>query len=334
LVASADEKAQRKLARRRLRKDESAALREYLGAFLSCRAGRSLSADPLVLIDVGARGGLPKEWEPASPLLRAIGFEPDPRPAAGIRKVPDDRMEIVRKAVAATVGMRPFYCMQSGSASSLLEPEAATIRRHRALDRISVVEVMTLETTTIDEVARERQLAFVDAIKLDTQGSELEILMGARETLAQLAFCIFTEVEFVRIYENQPLFRDIDAFVQSEGFELISLTSLHALPQRVDRFDELGLASSVGQLVSADALYFRSPGEVMARLERRDETARVRYLAGAVVVCLIYHQADYAAHLVEIATPMLRTEVVEDLYRCIAGYQRKLGTQEPRNPGT
>lgn len=57
----------------------------------------------------------------------------------------------------------------------------------------------------------------VDAIKLDTQGSELDILRGASRALSSCTL-IEIEVEFNPIYEGQNLFCDVDRFLRDRGF--------------------------------------------------------------------------------------------------------------------
>jgi Methyltransferase FkbM domain len=52
----------------------------------------------------------------------------------------------------------------------------------------------------------------VDAIKLDTQGSELDILRGATHVLPTVSL-IDIEVEFNELYDGQPLFCDVDRFL-------------------------------------------------------------------------------------------------------------------------
>ena len=50
----------------------------------------------------------------------------------------------------------------------------------------------------------------------------MSILKGGRKSLRN-AVGLELEVEFAALYENQPLFNEIDSFVRNEGFELIDL---------------------------------------------------------------------------------------------------------------
>ena len=53
----------------------------------------------------------------------------------------------------------------------------------------------------------------VDFIKLDTQGSELDILHGAGSLLDNCSG-LQLEVMFSPLYEGQPLFADVDAYLR------------------------------------------------------------------------------------------------------------------------
>src|SRR5207248_2510884 len=65
----------------------------------------------------------------------------------------------------------------------------------------------------------------VDFIKLDTQGSELDILQGAGFLLDD-CLGLQLEVMFSPLYEGQPLFADVDTYLRSRGFVLWRLDSL------------------------------------------------------------------------------------------------------------
>ena len=52
-----------------------------------------------------------------------------------------------------------------------------------------------------------------DLIKLDTQGSELDILKSLSSKQLDEVIYIEIEAEFIELYKNQPLFRDIDLYL-------------------------------------------------------------------------------------------------------------------------
>ena len=320
-----DRKLRRKNERKAARPAVAGALRERIATLIT-QAGllQSFAAEPLILVDVGARGGLPQEWEQAIPILRSIAFEPDRKVAATYVEA-EHRVDFVPKAVAGSAGVRPFYRTRSRYMASLLKPDAAVTRLFGLDQSCQVERVDQVETTTIDDVVRENHLAFVDAIKLDTQGSELDTLTGAEHTVTNLVFGIETEVEFVPLYENQPLFADIDMHLRAREFELQALMTLRYLTRvGVRGLEDVGAHNTMGTLTTADALYFRSTPSVVRVLMGLEPAARERYLAGAVIVCLVYRRPDFAVHLLEAAESTIDAGVTGALLDSIREYQRTM----------
>jgi hypothetical protein len=69
-------------------------------------------------------------------------------------------------------------------------------------------------------------------------------LEGATTILTDSVFGLEIEVEFVHMYENQPLFEDVDAFVKKFGFYLFDLK-----PYYWKRSSGKGYGKSKGQLI-------------------------------------------------------------------------------------
>jgi hypothetical protein len=78
---------------------------------------------------------------------------------------------------------------------------------------------------SIDKFVADRGIDIVHAIKLDTQGSELDVLRGAERALHGCALVII-ETEFNPLYEGQALFCDVDRFLRDHGFTLWRLGNL------------------------------------------------------------------------------------------------------------
>jgi hypothetical protein len=79
--------------------------------------------------------------------------------------------------------------------------------------------------TTLDAWSDDAGISAIDVLKLDTQGSELGVLRGARRRL-RTARALEVEVEFNPIYQGQPLFGDVDRFLRRRGFLLWRLGNL------------------------------------------------------------------------------------------------------------
>ncbi|HDI6074557.1 TPA: FkbM family methyltransferase, partial [Escherichia coli] len=60
----------------------------------------------------------------------------------------------------------------------------------------------SIETKRLDDI---NDIKEVDLLKIDTQGSELNILVGGEQVLNN-TLCIQLEVSFIPLYEGQPSF--------------------------------------------------------------------------------------------------------------------------------
>lgn len=77
--------------------------------------------------------------------------------------------------------------------------------------------VENIETQTLDDVCDNLNFCF-DFIKIDTQGSELEILKGAENTLKTIKGIIL-EVSHIPYNQNAPLTEEVFSFMKKIGYE-------------------------------------------------------------------------------------------------------------------
>ena len=70
----------------------------------------------------------------------------------------------------------------------------------------------------------QKNIKKINILWMDTQGAELLILEGLEEKINDIDI-IHTEVEFIQMYKNQPLFNDIKSFLNKNNFLLIKFTS-------------------------------------------------------------------------------------------------------------
>ena len=174
--------------------------------------------DKIRLIDVGARGGIDSRWEPYHGMLEVIGFEPDPEECAALNsKRHPYSIKFLPAALGAEDGRQStlFMCSQPGC-SSLLEPNLELCCMFPYGDAMTVVDRQPITLQRMDTVCGKFQ---PDVLKVDTQGTELDVLRGAGRLLDSL-LAVEVEVEFVPQYVGQALFSDIDPFLREQGFML------------------------------------------------------------------------------------------------------------------
>jgi FkbM family methyltransferase len=202
------------------------------------------------LMDIGARGGIHPRWKPFYPLLEVRAFDAD---ADECRRLNEGQYPYSGLYIPATLGAidgekRSLHITKAPGCSSLLLPDIELCSKFPFGGEMEVVSVQSVTLSRLDTVCPDFQ---PDFIKVDTQGTELEILHGAGQLL-ESAIGVELEVEFIQQYVGQPLFADVEAFMRSRGF------SLRGLRRSFWRQHALHTHSFGGQLVHGDALYLRS----------------------------------------------------------------------------
>ncbi len=206
-------------------------------------------SERISLIDVGARGGISDRWRPFYGLLDVLAFEPDP---SECEKLNSGSYPYSIRFIPAALGERDgqgaklFICRQPGCSSNL-KPNMKLCRKYsygRAMEVVGEREVTLHRMDTVCGGFKP------DAIKIDTQGTELNVLKGAEESL-KAALAVELEVEFVPQYQDQPLFADLDSFMRKNGF------ILRGLRRSFWRTGAEQIHSDGGQIIHGDALYYR-----------------------------------------------------------------------------
>jgi len=283
---------------------------------------------PLVLIDVGASGGISKVWKRGQKHLRVIGFEPDQRAFAALANQPRDQTEYWNTGLYKEKAVLDFYLTRKQEVSSLFKPDREFLDRFPESERFDIVETRRMSFDTLDNQLKQHHVSDVDFIKVDTQGSELAVLEGSRNILGGSVFGLEVEVEFAPLYQRQPLFSDLDSFLRQFGFQLFDQRCGY---WKRDAGKECG--GPRGQLIFADALYFRSPQSFEQILSRIDEESRRKSkLLRAASLCILYGYLDYALELFDRLGRDFKAQEI-DLFRKQIRAESQLWTRLPYFPG-
>ena len=87
--------------------------------------------------------------------------------------------------------------------------------------RYQIEKVIDVECRTLDQLNISANI-----MKIDTQGSELDILENATNTLKNIDI-LETEVWFSKKYEDQPSLEEIYQIMSKNGFNFIGFSSLY-----------------------------------------------------------------------------------------------------------
>ncbi len=204
--------------------------------------------------------------------LNVIGFEPQTSECQKLNALALPGRRYLPYAVAN--GMRrSFYVTNTGMTSSLLRPNLRIAQLFNNLaELMQVVATPLIDTVRLDDVAEIRAQG-CDLLKLDTQGSEAEILANASETLKR-CLIIQTEVEFVPLYEDQPLFADVDQLLRGSGFMFHRFLGMSGRTYKPLMLNDNPNAA-LSQMLWSDAVYVPD----LARLDRLEAAALLKLAA-------------------------------------------------------
>jgi FkbM family methyltransferase len=220
------------------------------------------------VIDVGARAAeIESNWWRLEGLAGYFGFEPDAAECARLNASRRGRETYVPLALGAQRGESAFFVTQKPACSSLYSPDEAVIARYPSLRGVTQTGQVNVTVVPLDDWWHKTGCPDVSFIKLDTQGSELDILRGGVSLLESCVGCE-VEVEFSPIYKEQPLFTDVDRFMNKHGFTLWRLHGLCHYTERPGgrwkRSENVSYGgknrrfpAGPGRLFWANAIYFR-----------------------------------------------------------------------------
>jgi FkbM family methyltransferase len=229
-----------------------------------CRAIRERHltlSQPLVVVDVGAAQALDPRWEIFGEACVQIGFEPDreecKRLAALYATEGPGKTRKIFEPVALwhAAEVRTLNVTRDPDASSFYEPNAAFFERLPDPTLQQVVARVPVEAVPLDQYRLPLD-GTIDAIKLDVQAAELDVMRGAQRHLDDGVLAVIAETLFTPHYIDQPWFGDFDAFMRSHGYQIFDIDlrrwRRRALPRQFD-------GVRVGGISYGDALYLKDP---------------------------------------------------------------------------
>lgn len=138
---------------------------------------------------------------------------------------------LIAKAIGKEDEILKFNVMSSPSASSFLLPEESAkdmiIQGTEETwgDHTKIIKNINLDVNKIDTLRFEDKIEQIDVLSIDTQGMELDILKGATLHMDEV-LAVISEVEFRRLYKDQPLFYEMFEYLNKQGFDMWAIYNL------------------------------------------------------------------------------------------------------------
>ena len=266
----------------------------------------------LIIVDVGASGGIHPRWSKTTEFYKGILFEPDSRVFNELKKNSDKNLIVINSALSDSNKEIEFHLCKKQEVSSVYPPNFNFLNKFADSERFNVQKIIHLNADTLNNQLKKEGVDEVDFIKIDTQGYELSILKGCSSYLENVVG-LEVEVKFEPTYIGQPLFSEVDNYVKENGFILVDLKKYYW-----KRKNNKNTGNSKGQIIFGDALYFKSPEQILSSSNISQEK-----IIRTIYVYLSYGYVDLSQVLLNNSKDELEERVYILLLSLLKKYEKE-----------
>ncbi len=211
--------------------------------------------NPLVVADVGAASGFEKHWDVFKDQMIRVGFEPNEESFKKLKNTKN--CQYYNIALGKEAKKAPFYVTKFRYASSAFKVNEAFMSRFSNFPYHQTKSVETIETVSLDTFCENNVMPQIDFMKMDTEGTELEILQGAKNMLKGV-LGLDIEIAFQQYHADRPVFRDVDTYLHKHNFSIYDLDCYrHARKSLPNLKKAIVYPSDHGQILWAQGLYMK-----------------------------------------------------------------------------
>jgi len=246
------------------------------------------------VLDAGGRYGIHPTWKGFSGELDYHLFEPDPIESVRLAKKYEPRsseIKVVDQAVAENNGTLTinFFRNRAMSSSVVRHPVSALFNDDQRAAEVEVVESIEMKAVSVDSYCDSNDLA-LDFLKLDTEGSEFQILQGAKKQLQENLLGVRCEVSFDYIFEGMSLFSTLHDFMLGQNFYLLNL-DYDGKGDYQNKFVRTN--DRYGILTASDAVWMKRPQYLFESNGQNNESSEIQVMKYASF-CLMNNASDVA----------------------------------------
>ncbi|QDL36586.1 FkbM family methyltransferase [Rhodoferax sediminis] len=150
----------------------------------------------------------------------------------------DQKWQIFDFALGSAEGSAPINVTKSPGLNSFLEPQKDVVQNFWPAGEVTGIEQVRIRVLdSIFEDLRREHSFHAPYLKLDTQGFDLEVLRGSKQSLIEFR-ALQTEASIKPLYQGMPDYRDIIEHLAEAAFELSGMFPVsHDEALRLIEFD-------------------------------------------------------------------------------------------------
>jgi len=229
------------------------------------------------LLDIGAANGANGRWNIVSDKLSTILVEPHKESAKNLKL---EGLEVIESVLHSEDDKEiKFYNTRKPMCSSFYRPNFNHLKNFSDKERFEIISEDTFNSKSLDtEILKFTQPNF---IKIDTEGSELDILKGSKNTLLNV-FGLEVECSFHQLREGQPLFEEIRSYLKDFDFVFIDFVSMIKWEK-----DNFGFS---GQPQITDVLFLKNEETIIKKFKKKEIS--LDDLTNYLVILITYERID------------------------------------------
>jgi FkbM family methyltransferase len=261
-----------------------------------------------IFVDIGA---MALGTEPYAPLLdygvgKVIGFEPVLEECEKLNEIHRNSGHLYLPYAIGDGSPGVFNICNYPMTSSLFEPNMQLVQKFQNLGELmQIVRKENVCTKRLDDIT---EVADADYLKMDAQGGELAILQGAHNVLKD-TMIVHTEVEFVPLYKEQPLFADVDSELRQQGFLLHKFDGTTGRAFKPFAYEN-NLNRPISQMLWTNAVYVKD-------FTRFNELHPRKLLKLAIMLHELYQSFDLSALALKSFDEQTGFRIHERYCRCV-----------------
>ena len=265
------------------------AFEKYYGGYIKKVKENILNNEKYVAIDVGAANGIQSWWYEVLEFATIYAYEPNKKSSKQLKEMYKGYdYNVIEEGLDVSSSEKTIYLTNVPTGSSLLKPNI--LYQYTDPSYMSPYKEDSIMTYSAQESFINNHIEDIDLMKIDTQGTELNILKGLGNNYTNKLLAVEFEAGLPGGYEEQPTFLEVHEYMVKNNFELFDLRSSRSnmfFKKKPPYQKEHKVSKKIHEV---DVLYFKSLEYIL----KNNDSAKLRKLIMSYCVYNFFDEALFA----------------------------------------